>query len=322
MLLTLADGQGTGASAWSDWKESLVWQLFHATTQYLADQKSYYEETKIERENLQAAVSENLPADHADEIEAHFDFMPDNYFRASKIPEIVGHLKLFRAFLENVSGAGERPLVPAVSWEAFPEQGHTSASFYTWDREQLLAKIAGSFSVVPINILSVDTFTRGDHAVLDVFHVCDPTGRAVTEQRDYELVETTLRSALENETFDFGPLLEKARRQSRHRPAQEIEFPIHIVVDNKAHPAYTLIQIQTPDRLGLLYDLLTCLGHERVSIALSRISTQNGAAIDTFYVTDSATRGKLTDSHRIAALHRRLQAAALGGTPGRKGLAG
>src|SRR6266436_4623406 len=33
MLLTLADGQGTSAEAWSDWKESLVWQLFHATSQ-------------------------------------------------------------------------------------------------------------------------------------------------------------------------------------------------------------------------------------------------------------------------------------------------
>src|SRR2546423_9801014 len=29
MLLTLADGQGTSADTWSDWKESLVWQLFH-----------------------------------------------------------------------------------------------------------------------------------------------------------------------------------------------------------------------------------------------------------------------------------------------------
>src|SRR5881296_186555 len=94
MLLTLADGQGTSAEAWSDWKESLVWQLFHATSQYLADQKSYYEQTKIERESLRSAVAENLTADYADEVEAHFDFMPDNYFRASEVPEIVGHLKL------------------------------------------------------------------------------------------------------------------------------------------------------------------------------------------------------------------------------------
>jgi UTP:GlnB (protein PII) uridylyltransferase len=63
----------------------------------------------------------------------------------------------------------------------------------------------------------------------------------------------------------------------------------------------------------LLYDLLACLGREGVSIALSRVSTQNGAAIDTFYVTDSATRGKITDSQRIAALQKRLQLATLSG---------
>ena len=43
MLLTLADGQGTSAEAWSDWKESLVWQLYHATSQYLSDQAAFYE---------------------------------------------------------------------------------------------------------------------------------------------------------------------------------------------------------------------------------------------------------------------------------------
>ena len=311
MLLTLADGQGTGASAWSDWKESLVWQLYHATTQYLADQKSYYEELEIERESLQASVAKNLSSDYADEIEAHFDSMPDNYFRGLTVPEIVGHLQLYRVFLGNVSAREERSLTPAVSWQPFPHHGHTTVSICTWDREQLLAKIAGSFSVVPINILSVDTFARGDHSALVIFHVCDTKGRAVTDQRDYQLVEKTLSSALENDNFDFGPLMEKVRRQSRHRPAQELEFPTYIAVDNKAHPAYTLIQIQAPDRLGLLYDLLSCLGQEGVSIALSRISTQNGAAIDTFYVNDSASRGKITDSQRIAALQNRLQAATL-----------
>jgi UTP:GlnB (protein PII) uridylyltransferase len=61
--------------------------------------------------------------------------------------------------------------------------------------------------------------------------------------------------------------------------------------------------------------LLSCLGHEGVSIALSRISTQNGAATDTFYVTDSATRTKITDSQRIAALQKKLHAAMEAGVP-------
>ena len=103
MLLTLADGQGTSGQRWSDWKESLVWQLFHATSQYLSDQKSYHEQTKIERDTLQAEVAAKLPPDFADEIEAHFDFMPDNYFRAFNVSEIVNHARLFRSFFENAS---------------------------------------------------------------------------------------------------------------------------------------------------------------------------------------------------------------------------
>jgi [protein-PII] uridylyltransferase len=313
MLLTLADGQGTSAEAWSDWKESLVWQLFHATSRYLADQKSYYEQTKIERESVQHSVAQNLGADFTDEIEAHFDFMPDSYFRASDVPEIVGHLKLIRSFLQNVVSGGEQPLAPAVKWEAFPGQSHSIVSFCTWDREQLLAKIAGSFSVVPINILSADIFSRGDNVVLDIFRVCDTKDRAVTDKRDFELVEKTLRGALEDMNFDFAPLMEEAKHQGRDCVAQEIEFPTRIAMDNKAHPNYTLIQIQTPDRLGLLYDLLSCLDREGVSIALSRISTQDGAAIDTFYVVDRFNRGKITDSNRIAALQKRVQVAALSG---------
>jgi [protein-PII] uridylyltransferase len=128
-------------------------------------------------------------------------------------------------------------------------------------------------------------------------------------------VEKTLRNALEKENFDFRAVMDKARRQTLQRPTQEMEFPTLISIDNKAHPTYTLIQIQTRDRLGLLYDLLTSLGNEGVSIALSRISTQNGAATDTFYVTDSANRTKITESQRIATLQKKLHGAMEDGTP-------
>src|SRR5262249_33086076 len=146
-----------------------------------ADQKSYYEQTRIERDSLQKAVAAELPSDFADEVEAHFDFMPDNYFRASKVPDIVHDLRLFRSFFENASIEQNRPLVPAISWEAFPQFGHSTAAICTWDRQDLLAKIAGSFSVVPLNILSADIFPREDHTILALFRVCDMRERAVSE---------------------------------------------------------------------------------------------------------------------------------------------
>ena len=309
MLLTLADGQGTGASAWSDWKELLVWQLYHRTTKYLEDQQSYYDQMKIERASLEAGIREALTPDFTDEIEAHFDRLPDSYFRGWQLADMIEHVKLFRQFLENAAD-DEKPLVPAISWQPFPEQGHTMVFFYTWDREQLLAKIAGSFSVVPLNILSVDTFGRSDHTVLNVFHVCDTKGRAVTDKRDFKLVEDTLRRALKRQTFDFSPLIDKARRQIKGR-SHELEFPTRISIDNKAHPTHTLIQVETADRVGLLYDLLECFGRSGVAMALSRISTQNGAALDTFYVTDSITRAKITESARIKLLQAALQKATL-----------
>ena len=312
MLLTLADGQGTSPEAWSDWKESLVWELFHETSRYLADQKSYYDQTKIERESLQSAVSENLPPDYADEIEAHFEFMPDHYFRATDVPEIIEHLKLFRSFLENVSDSGESPLAAAIKWKIMPEQGHSVVTFCTWERERLLAKVAGSFSVVPLNILSADVFPRGDNVVLSIFRVCDTKARPVTHRRDFELVEQTLRRALEDESFEFLSLIEKAKRQSR-RLAPGIEFPTRIAIDNKTHPTYTLIEIQAPDRIGLLYDVLSCLDRENILIPLSRINTQAGAAIDTLYVVDGSTHAKITDSNRIQMIQQHLKSTILSG---------
>ncbi|MDQ6940754.1 MAG: HD domain-containing protein, partial [Verrucomicrobiota bacterium] len=150
MLLTLADGQGTSAEKWSDWKESLVWQIFHATSQYLADQAAFHLARKIEREKLQHEVSAELPANFAEEIETHFDFMPDNYFRAFSVKEIASHAQLFRTFLQNLYLQEKPPLAPAVQWEAVPAQGHSVVSLCGWDAQNLLVRIAGSFSIVPL----------------------------------------------------------------------------------------------------------------------------------------------------------------------------
>src|SRR5205823_6183875 len=83
---------------------------------------------------------------------------------------------------------------------------------------------ARSISLVTVNILSDDIYTRGDNVALDVFRVSDLRGRAVTNEREMAFVESTLRKALEGEAFDLSVLLEQARKKGRRHAVAELEF--------------------------------------------------------------------------------------------------
>lgn len=134
MLLTLADGQGTGGQNWSDWKESLVWQLYEATSSYLTDTEDFFKQRHIEREDLREAVAKRMARDFGEEIEVHFHSMPDRYFQSHNVNEIVGHIRLFRSFLEGRSDEPGRALDAVIIWHSKPDQGHSECWICTWDR--------------------------------------------------------------------------------------------------------------------------------------------------------------------------------------------
>jgi [protein-PII] uridylyltransferase len=261
---------------------------------------------------LRALVRKRLSADYREEIDAHFEHMPDRYFQAYPVADVAEHVRLFRDFLEARHDERLAPLAPVVKWISHPNRGHSEFLFCGWDRRALLARIAGSLSVAQLNILSADAFTRTDNLVLDIFRVCNTNFEAVTDAAEIALVEKRLKQSLEEENFDFAPLLEKSRKKRGFQLAQELDFPTRIVIDNDAHPVYTLVDIQTPDRLGLLYRLLTAFAETNVTIALSRIATEKGAAIDAFYVTDVEGR-KLKSASAIARLQKALQVASQAG---------
>ncbi len=306
MILTLVDGQGVGDnSTWSDWKESLVWQLYRSTKLFLADNDEFFRSRRMEREALQSATSRLLKGEWGDEIHAHFQGMPERYF-LSYTPEIVAdHIRLFHRFLEHLYKNEGVALAPALKWIPHPNRGHTEFRFCGWDRHGLLSKIAGSLSAAGFNILSADAFTRADSLVLDTFRVCTREFEAVTDPEAMETAEKVLRSALETETFNFTPRLTRSIGKRGFQLSASIDFPTRIAIDNNAHPAYTVVDIQTPDRLGLLHSLLKAFGDEGLEIALSRVTTEKGAAIDSFYVTDELGQ-KLRDSERLGQLQQAL----------------
>ncbi len=309
MLLTLADGQGTGDENWSDWKESLVWQLYRETSAFLADGQEFFRRRTIERAGLQQEVSKELGVDFREEIEAHFECMPDRYFLVNSVAGIVEHIRLFRKFLIVREENPEAALAPAIKWIAHPKSGHSEVIFCGWDRRELLARIAGSFSSAQINILGADIFTRGDSLVLDIFRVCDTSMQAVTDERDMRAVERRLQQALAEEDFDFAADLAKAKKRRAFHLSQELDFPTRITIENETHPVYTMVEIQSPDRLGFLHDLLRGFGEVGAQIAFSRIATEKGAAIDSFYVTDEEGK-KLRDDASVKRLQHALVRAA------------
>jgi [protein-PII] uridylyltransferase len=319
MLLTLADGQATVSDQkWSDWKESLVWQLYRETRSYLNDEAAFRRERHAVRDDLHAQVRTKMPESHREEIDVHFASMPERYFASYEASEIVQHVKLFHTFLTHLHKTNPiLALRPATKWVAHPAQDHSEVLVCTWDREGLLARIAACFACANLNILSADIYTRSDNLVLDVFRVCTTAFQSVTEQRDIDRFEEALERSTTEAKFDFEPLLQRARKRNRYEVVPDFDFPTRITMANDVHPTYTLVDIETPDRLGLLYDVLKAFAAEKINIALSRIATEKGAAIDSFYVTDLLGR-KIDRPQEMTALHRALQKACTGKAVTRK----
>ncbi|MFA7233246.1 MAG: [protein-PII] uridylyltransferase [Terrimicrobiaceae bacterium] len=310
MLITLADGMGTSDQNWSDWKEALVWSLYRKTCQFLEGGPAAVQELRRNREERQQAILRKLGRDFAEEAGAHFQFMPDRYFQMFEYEEIAAHLRLFRTFFENQRKEGALSLAPVFHWVPRPEQSHSEVWVCGWDRPRLLERIAGAFLSAQINILSADIFTRSDNLALDIFHVASTQHQPVTSQKDIDRVETRLADSLTVEDFDFTPLINREARLRTYRLSQDFDLPTRITIDNSSHPIYTLLDIQTPDRLGLLYDLLRAMGSAGLIIELSRITTEMDVAMDSFYI-HSKDGQKIADAAAIRRLHRLLQRAAV-----------
>lgn len=304
MLLTLADGMGTSDQNWSDWKEGLVWSLYRKACEFLEVGPRWADAIARDRMDVRLAVRKKLSRDYEEEIDAHFDYMPERYFHAFDAPIIAEHLQLFREFFaQRMNKDPVRALAPGFRWIPRPEYGHSEVWVCGWDRERLLERIAGAFVSVNLNILSADIFTRGDNLALDIFRVCTTRLTPVTNQRDIDRVETRLSEALTHERYNFAPLIRKDTLMRSYRVSGEIDLSTRIVIDNKTHPLFTIIEVQTPDRMGLLYSLLRAFSEAGVIIQTSRITTEVEMALDTFYVTN-AEHQKIEDRSEIDQLQR------------------
>src|SRR6185503_9405419 len=109
------------------------------------------------RARLRAQLEQHLPAGIGrDEVDAHFESMPDHYWERANEADQVWGLETVHGFFRQIAAPNVPSTLPFVSWRQGPGQTCTRVMICTWDRQGLLAKAAAAFSAVRLNIQEAD----------------------------------------------------------------------------------------------------------------------------------------------------------------------
>ena len=307
-LHTFVDSQATSDKLWNGFKESLLWSLYHKTIELMAGGTEFVRAEEKQRELLMEEVRRLMPPQLRDEeLRAHFGALPPRYFQIHSTREVLDDLVLAHLFMRRQTSDQENPLTPIVNWHDQRDRGCNAVKVCTWDRAGLFCKIAGSLSAAGLNILSAQIFTRNDGIVLDTFYVNDAkTGNlAGADQR--EAFEDVINQALTGEELDFQAVI--ARRKIT-RPLYQAyvgeRLATRIGFDNESSDTRTVIEIETEDRIGLLYAIAQQLSELELDISAAKISTERGAAIDNFYVRE-LNGTKVVAPERQRAIEHKLR---------------
>jgi [protein-PII] uridylyltransferase len=306
-LMTYVDSLGTSDQLWNSFKDSLLWTLFSRSMNHFSGATELKKAEARQLELLKEEVAGMLPSTFSpEEISAHFEHLPQRYFQIHSARQIVADITLAHRFMHLQLDEEDKALEPIVVWHNEPDRGYTSVHICTWDRAGLFAKIAGSLAAAGLNILSAQIFTRADGIILDTFFVNDAHGAALAKKEAFEKI---LNQALTTGHVDFPALI--AKRRGPNRIYQSLEgdrLKTVIGFDNETSSRNTILDIETEDRVGLLYYLSRTLADLGLDIALAKILTEKGAAVDTFYIT-TWDKQKITSEEHQRYIEHRLQEA-------------
>jgi [protein-PII] uridylyltransferase len=299
-LLTYADVRGVGPDVWNPWKASLLGELYVKTLTVLEDMEKgefQHQDIRAALGRIQTRVREELSATSSpEEVDRFIEVMPERYFLSVAEGEMPAHFALMQEF----KGRGA-----AVSVEHFPEKDCSTVAICTADRPGLFASIAGVMAAMRLDILNARIFTASDGRILDIFRVSHG-GRseiAMAEQR-WSRFRSTLEAVLDG-NIDVERLVEKSQSTLFRKRMPKVMTSIQI--DNEASALYTVVEVYTADRLGILFRITYTLHQLGLSIHVAKISTNVDQVADVFFVT-TERGGKVEDSARIEAIRQTLYA--------------
>lgn len=299
-VLTYSDVKAVGPDVWNNWKASLLEELFNRTLEVLEEREkgeSAGSDQDLKVRRIQDRLMTQLGAEHAaDEVRRDFiEAMPRRYFLTTPEENMPFHYRLLRRLRDE-------PFLVAVFHH--PEHGHSEVAICAHDQPGLFASIAGVFAAMELNVLSARINTRRDGLILDVFRISHQ-GKAevVMDPAKWSRMELSLARVLKGKA-DVAELVRRSRPSLSRRPALRVSTQVRW--DNAASDDFTVIEVYTPDRPGVLFTITYLLSKLDVSVHLAKISTDVDRVADVFYVAD-AEGGKIRDGGRLEALCETLR---------------
>jgi [protein-PII] uridylyltransferase len=292
-LLTYADLREVGPEVWTQWKAMLLAELYDKAKNILetGKLKRVYEERPLQRREQ---VREGLSAFPREAVDRYLSRFDDRYFLGTPDGRFPDHLRILSGF------DGSAPCIEAID---YPESGASEIIIVWKDQPGLFSMIAGTLSANGINILNASISTSVDGVALDTFYVTY-LGKSLQGDAKKERVLQDLSAVLRGEvTVEQIMADRKIARFVREKVTRY--RPTRVAFDNSVSSRYTVVDIFTYDRIGLLYDITRTLTGMGIDIALSKISTKADQVADVFYLTDRGL-GKITDEARLGQIRTAL----------------
>ncbi|AUH66470.1 [protein-PII] uridylyltransferase [Paracoccus zhejiangensis] len=296
LVLTVCDIRGVGPNTWNNWKAMLLRKLHQETAAALdggleeINRDKRQNEAKRSLRHLLVAKGWDAKAIRS-EIARHYD---------SYWPGLPTETQaVFAGLLDGIGSEEIR-----IDLKPDTDRDATRATFVLADHPGIFSRLCGALSLMGANVVDARTYTTKDGFATAVFWVQDADGHPYAEDRLPRLRKMIDRT-LKGEVVARDAFADRDKIRKRER---EFRFPTHITFDNEGSDIYTIIEVDTRDRPGLLYDLTRTLAANHIQIASAVIATFGAQVVDSFYVKDMFGMKLFSDAKRDA-LEKKLRAA-------------
>ena len=296
LVLTVCDIRGVGPGTWNNWKAVLLRQLYEQTATVLdSGMEALNRDQRLD--DAKRALRHYLVAQgwDAKAIRAETSRHYANYWQG--LP--TDTQAVFARLLNGISDNEIR-----IDLHPDADRDATRAAFVLADHPGIFSRLAGALALVGANVVDARTYTSKDGYATAVFWVQDAEGHPYDVERLPRLTKMIDRT-LKGEVVARDAFADKDQLKKRDRA---FKFPTHIIFDNDGSEIYTIIEVDTRDRPGLLHDLTRTLASNHIQIASAVIATYGAQVVDTFYVKD-AFGLKLHQPARRESLEKKLRQA-------------